>query len=320
MKEGMRILIAYDRSEGADLAIDDLCRAGLPEKANALIVSVAEVWLPPPDDDQQAENGEVEPLPAPPAIVRQMWARRELMVQHAKEMAERASRRVRHNFPDWSVQPEAVSGSPGWEILRLDAEWRPDLIVVGSYGHSAISRLVLGSVSQRVLTEARCSVRVGRGKTLVGEPRQRIVIGVDGSANSLAAVKEVATRRWLVESEAHIVVAHGPLTTTMIGGLAPSIAEAVQEINDSELAWAAQIAEKAAEGLRNADLAVSTIIEAGDPKRVLVSHAEDWGADSIFVGSTGVSSPVRKLLLGSVSAAVAARAQCAVEVVRVADS
>jgi hypothetical protein len=44
----MKILIAYDGSESADKGIDDLQRAALPMEADALVVSVAEVWLPPP--------------------------------------------------------------------------------------------------------------------------------------------------------------------------------------------------------------------------------------------------------------------------------
>lgn len=313
MNERKKILIANDGSECADEAIDDLRRAGLPEEAEALIVSVAEVWLPPTDEDE-AEN--LEAAPPTPATVRQMWARREQIVKHAAELAERASKRVHHNFPHWTVRHEAIGGSPAWELLRLEREWRPSLIVVGSHGRTAIGRFVLGSVSQRVLTEARSSVRVARGKTPVGERPQRIVIGVDGSASSLAAVKEVAVRRWTAGSEAHVVVVHDPLTPTTIGSFIPPVAEAVNVVNNEEWAWPDKLAEGAAEELRGASLTVSTIIEAGNPKRVLVDHAEAWEADSIFVGSTGFSSRIERLLLGSVSAAVAARAHCSVEVVR----
>jgi nucleotide-binding universal stress UspA family protein len=317
MNGRMKILVAYDGSECADVAIDDLGRAGLPEEAEALIVSVAEVWLPPPVDENEAENLEIAPPSHTPAAVQHMWARRDQIVQHAGELAERAGNRVEHNFPRWTVQHKAVGGSPAWELLRLDGEWQPTLIVVGSHGRTAIGRFVLGSVSQRVLTEARSSVRVARGKTLVGEPPQRIVIGVDGSASSLAAVKEVAARHWTTGSEAHVLVVHDPLMPTAVRSIIPSVAEVVEEVNGAERAWADKIADSAEQFLSGANLTVSTVIEAGDPKRILVDYAEEWEADSIFVGSTGFSSRVERLLLGSVSAAVAARAHCSVEVVRV---
>ena len=42
MKDGMRVLIAYDGSAHADAALDDLRRAGLPREAEAQLVSVAD--------------------------------------------------------------------------------------------------------------------------------------------------------------------------------------------------------------------------------------------------------------------------------------
>jgi nucleotide-binding universal stress UspA family protein len=65
------------------------------------------------------------------------------------------------------------------------------------------------------------------------------------------------------------------------------------------------------------DASVSKMLVTGDPKRVLVDEAERWGADCIFIGSRGLNRWER-LLFGSVSTAVAARARCPVEVVRVA--
>ena len=44
----MKLLIAYDGSRCSDAALDDLTHAGLPGKGEAMVISVAEVWLPPP--------------------------------------------------------------------------------------------------------------------------------------------------------------------------------------------------------------------------------------------------------------------------------
>ena len=70
-----------------------------------------------------------------------------------------------------------------------------------------------------------------------------------------------------------------------------------------------------AEKLRAAELVASSVIKKGDPKRVLVDESEHWGADSIFVEARGLRL-IERFLLGSVSAAVATRAHCSVEVVR----
>src|SRR6185436_18221378 len=90
----MKILIAYDGSESADKAIDSLSRAGLPSEADALVVSVAEVWLPPPGDEVI-----VDTFPHQiPAGVKRARAHAAKIVEHAQELAESGSKRVRHMF------------------------------------------------------------------------------------------------------------------------------------------------------------------------------------------------------------------------------
>jgi hypothetical protein len=44
----MKVLIGYDGSNCADAALEDLHRAGFPRAVEALVISVAEQWLPPP--------------------------------------------------------------------------------------------------------------------------------------------------------------------------------------------------------------------------------------------------------------------------------
>jgi nucleotide-binding universal stress UspA family protein len=84
-----------------------------------------------------------------------------------------------------------------------------------------------------------------------------------------------------------------------------------------ERVWVAKTVDPMADLLRTRGLTVSSVITAGDPKHVLLDEAEQWQADGLFVGARGLSR-VERFLLGSVSAAVAARAHCAVEVVRTA--
>ena len=70
-----------------------------------------------------------------------------------------------------------------------------------------------------------------------------------------------------------------------------------------------------ADDLRRAGLHATPVIVQGDPKRVLVEQAEEWDADCTILGAKG-HGRVARFLLGSVSAAVAARAHCSVEIVR----
>ena len=56
-------------------------------------------------------------------------------------------------------------GKPADQILHLARELGADLIVIGSHGLTGIERLVLGSVSERVMREAHCAVLVARSKS-----------------------------------------------------------------------------------------------------------------------------------------------------------
>jgi nucleotide-binding universal stress UspA family protein len=313
----MKILIAYDGSESADNGIDNLSRAGLPSEADALVVSVAEVWLPPPPDDEALDD--TFPLQIP-AGVKRARAHAAQIVREAEELAERGTKRVRHIFPTWTVNPVALNGSPAHELLNRSREWKPDLIVVGSHGRTALGRFVLGSVSQRVLTEAQTSVRVARQTTGTGTSAIRIILGVDGSAGAKEAVRTVAARGWTPGSEVRVVVADDLLIRNPVYALIPSVNEFVNDVNRSERTEAERIAEESVKQLRSEldgkSVTVSSVVLTGNPKQVLVRHAEEFGADCIFTGATGFSNPIERFLVGSVSSAVAARAHCSVEVVR----
>jgi nucleotide-binding universal stress UspA family protein len=303
----MKILIAYDGSDCARDAIDNLKLAGLPDEAEAVVISVADVWLPPPSSYEVVESAFEQ---QPRASSEKISERARLAVEKARDLANDATVFVLSEFPAWDVHAEACAGSPGWEIIRKADEWEPDLIVVGSHGRTALGRFFLGSVSQRVVTEARSSVRVARRSTKERSGPVRIVIGVDGSAGSEAAVRAVAGRRWPAGSEARVVAA---LDLMMVPPL-----ESFEEFNEDERAWADEVVKASTEKLRAAKLAVSSITKSADPKHLIVEEAESWGADSIFVGARGLRR-IERFLIGSVSAAVAARAHCSVEIVRADD-
>ena len=317
----MKLLIAYDGSESADTAIDGLLRAGLPSKdVEAVVVSVAEVWLPLPAHNEVLDD--TFPLQIPPGL-KHARERADIMMAEAEEVAQRGKKRVQQTRPEWSVTHEVRNGSPAFELLNHAEQYQPHLIVVGSHGRNALGRFVLGSVSQKVLTEAPCSVRIGRPTTGVGASAQRIILGVDGSRGSTAAVREVARRNWTPGSEVRVVVAQDLMKTFPVSLLIPPVKEFIDETNREEHTAAEAMAADAVKMLRdslNDGVTVSSAIDGGDPKEVLVRLAEQFGADCIFTGATGFSNRIERFILGSVSAAVAARANCAVEVVRELDA
>jgi nucleotide-binding universal stress UspA family protein len=308
----MKLLIAYDGSRCAEAAIDDLKRAGLPASGEGIVISVAEVWLPP--------AGEKDDIDTTDPYIRKMVLRYrekgERALEETREYANRAEQRLRDILPEWTFRAVATYGSPAWEILSAADEENPDLIVVGSQGQSAVSRLLLGSISQKVLTEAQCSVRVARGRIDVDPSPVRVMIGFDSSRGATAAVDAVAERNWPEGTEVKLLSVADPAKPTVIGRLVPPIAGAVDEVNATEREWLEANAGHAIEKLTTAGVGASLEIIAGNPKKAIVEAAEDWHADSIFVGANAFGSRLERFLIGSTSSAVAARAHCSVEVIR----
>jgi nucleotide-binding universal stress UspA family protein len=200
----MKILIGYDGSDCADSALRDLERAGLPRAVEALVISVAEQWLPPPPPSSYEV---VEETFAEGIIGGVIEAKRQASqaVEDAHSKAFQASKVVQSLFPNWSVSAEAYSGSPAREILRRAEEWEADLIVVGSHGRSALGRLILGSVSQRVVTDATCSVRVSGHQAREKDSPVKIIIGLDASPGSQTAVRAVAGRTWPKNTKVRLI-------------------------------------------------------------------------------------------------------------------
>lgn len=311
----MKLLIAYDGSRCAEAALDDLAHAGLPVKGEALVISVAEVWLPPPPPSS-FEIVEMAVKVSGPIGLERKYMAGSIAVKDADALAAKAAARFQANFPEWTVKHEAVWGSPNWEIFSTATDWNADLIVVGSHGRSALGRLFLGSISQWLLNEARCSVRVARGKIDEPDFPVRLIVGLDGSRNADAALAEVAARSWPEKSEVRVVVVDQPLEPTVVGEFIAPLRDSIDENNAEESENSRKLAEDAAQKLRARGLRADALVKIGDPKHVLVKLAEDWRADCIFLGATGLTNRVERFLLGSVAGAVAARAHCSVEIVR----
>lgn len=144
----------------------------------------------------------------------------------------------------------------------------------------------------------------------------KILLAVDGSEFSDAAVEEVAHRPWPQGSELRIIsVVEPPLLPTVETWALPD--DYYEELETAAESQARSIVERATGrfGDRSDGLSVTTEIIRGYPKQAILDEAERWGSDLVVVGSHGYSGLTR-LLLGSVSQAVSSHAGCSVEIVR----
>lgn len=144
----------------------------------------------------------------------------------------------------------------------------------------------------------------------------RVLLAIDGSTHSDAAVEEVAGRPWPEGTDIRVLtVVHA--TAPLVLDPALVLAAIHVEQTKEQLRHAPDIVAAAKDQIvrRSPGINVSTKILEGVPREVIVEEAREWDADLIVVGSHGYGR-VKRLVLGSVAAAVVASAPCSVQVVR----
>jgi nucleotide-binding universal stress UspA family protein len=305
-----RLLVGYDGSECAAAALQDLRAAGLPSELEAKVITVADVWIPA--DPQSAPP--VYPDAKSKAVLRARAAALEVL-KRAQTTCEEGRAHLQTLFPKWRIHALALADSPGWTIARTAREFHADLVIVGSHGRSLLERLFLGSVAQKVANEAHCSVRICKPPPSDPNRGQTILVALDGSKDSEAAVRVILQRHWpLGTSFKLITVIDDRLESAMAwpGGYADQWARD----HDREAREAAcRMVEKHSADVYGAGLKVETHIYHGEPKHALLKALHDLSADCVFIGAHGLHHEGRPAL-GTVASAIASRAPCSVEIVR----
>ena len=142
----MRILLATDGSAYSEAAVDEFTSRPVPVNTQVLVISVVEMpsfpWAFPGggvDFDEQIQ-------------------------QTARAAVEGAVGRLKGGpeSRNMNITWKVISGSPKRVILEEADAFGADLIIVGSHGHGAWDRMLLGSVSQAVAAHAKCSVEIVR--------------------------------------------------------------------------------------------------------------------------------------------------------------
>jgi len=145
----------------------------------------------------------------------------------------------------------------------------------------------------------------------------KILLAVDGSSCSDAAIEEVARRPWPTGSSVKVLTAFELPTPPTPEAWALPI-NYFQEMDIALRKQAEGIIDRALQKLKSRvdkSISIDASLLPGPPRTVILEEAESWGADLIVLGSHGYRAWER-FLLGSVSQAVVSHAKCSVEVVR----
>jgi nucleotide-binding universal stress UspA family protein len=95
-----------------------------------------------------------------PHLVPHVPAIEEDRKREAHELVESAAAELRE--AGFQADGMVEEGDAKSRIIDRAAEWKADLIVVGSYGLTGLDRFLMGSVSDAVVSHANCSVEVVR--------------------------------------------------------------------------------------------------------------------------------------------------------------
>jgi nucleotide-binding universal stress UspA family protein len=207
------------------------------------------------------------------------------------------------------VQQQLVVGFP-IPVMR-DESRRAQLMVLGDRGYGGVSGLLLGSVATAMASQAECPVVLVRAEEPFEDGVRPIVVGVDGSPISEAALAfafEAASFR-----NVPLVAVHAWWDLIVDAALTPLLDWDAIEADEREV-----LAERLAGwGAKHPDVHVERVVARDRPAHVLVEQSRR--AQLLVVGSRGRGAAAG-LLLGSVSHAVLHKAHCSVAVVRAASA
>lgn len=150
VKEAMakldRILVAIDGSEAAHKAVEFLARCPFKGPVQVLVVTVwpsprSETWGIPSGTSGRSEL-------------------KQMVEDKGQELLQKITGECANE--SYRLTTELLHGDPAFAILDAAVRHQAQLIVIGSRGMKAIKRFLLGSVSEKVLVHASCSVLIVR--------------------------------------------------------------------------------------------------------------------------------------------------------------
>ena len=291
----MKVLVAVDNSPSFETILEAVVNRPWPPSTTFCVLNVVNL--------QRFERL--------PALIEDATREGERLVQEgARSISETG----------YEALPKTSPGNPRSDLSCFAKEWGADLILVGSHGHGAVGRFLLGSVAQGVLRTATCSVEIVRRAPKASSPR-KVLLATDGSDCSVGAAHAVAAQPWpqgsifRVISVEELMVAGNQMEAASLTAVYP--ASLLEELTTQARDRARAAVEMAKDILTRAGLALDSgeSIPFGEPRGVILDTAKEWEADLIVLGSHGRRG-LDRFLLGSVSEAVATHAGCSVLVIR----
>jgi hypothetical protein len=186
-----------------------------------------------------------------------------------------------------------LSEEPYQDIVDHASKNNVDMIIMGTHGKTGMKRLMMGSVTAKVIGHAPCNILVLPLNAKV--ECKNVLIATDGSKYSEAAASEA------------LGIAKRCGSSLLVISVASS---------EAEIASAKDNVNKVSEAAEKEGVKTTSVVTKGKPYEAIIETAKQKKADFIVVGSHGRTGLAR-LLMGSVTERVIGHAEAAVLVVKV---
>lgn len=137
-----KILVAVDGSKNSDKAVIEAKKIGRCMNSEINVIYVMEDIMVHPYIHMEEYKGVLD----------------EAFKEQGTEVLDRAKKELEDY--DGKVEYLLKNGNPGNRILKVAEEGEYDLIIMGSRGLNAVSRVMIGSVSNKVINRADISVLI----------------------------------------------------------------------------------------------------------------------------------------------------------------
>lgn len=282
------VVVGVDGSESATQAVRWAALEAARRGASLLLVHV---WTP-------------VPVSVPHAAA--LGPYEDGLIEQGRQWLAEATAVAKEAAPDVTTSTRLSSGSVAGRLIGRSTS--AGLVVLGSRGLGGFTGLIVGSIAVAVATHGHCPVVVVRGADPQSAPRQDgpVVVGVDGSPTSLAAVRlafQAASLRGVPVVAVH---AWSDLPVTTVWELTTT-SESIRTLESEVLdRWLAE------SRVQYPSVPVERVVVRDGPAHILLERART--AQLVVVGSRGRGG-FRGLLLGSTSQAMLHHAACPVAVV-----
>ena len=300
----MHILLATDGSETARFAQEHILALPWPTPVHVTVIAAIDAPHPPftsltPEARETYASA--------------VGALREDAEGKAADVVRQARRALVSRAG--SVITRIHEGDPGRVVVEMAHACRADLVAVGSRGLGIVAGFLLGSVSRYVVRYAPCSVLVAKRPVM---RNSRILVALDGSPHSDAALKWLCGLPFSPETMVRVVVVAGRLTaSSIVGDVEGERAHEGADWGGAETSGAAaeEAVEDAERHLRAYGARVSGAVYCGRVTSELLTAIREFEPQLFVLGAKGHHSPP-DAELGHVARTVMDHVPCSAVLVR----